>query len=61
MKEVLASKLIEMLQEAIEKWGDRPVNVVTEDAVEPASYIEPDRFDDVQGDCLNIVGDEEEL
>jgi hypothetical protein len=56
MKQVLASKLMKMLQEAIDKWGDLPVNVVTESEVENVAYIEPDRFDDEQGDCLNIVG-----
>lgn len=60
MKQVMASKLIEMLQEAVVAWGDRPVNVVTSDEVEPVAYIEPDRFDDEQGDCINIVGLEEE-
>jgi len=60
VSEVHASKLVEMLQEAMDKWGDWPVNVVTEDAVEKVLYIEPDRFDDEQGNCLNIVGDVEE-
>lgn len=60
MKQVLASKLMEMLQEAIDRWGDLPVNVVTESEVERASYIEQDFFDVDQGKCLNIVGDEVE-
>jgi hypothetical protein len=60
MKQVLASKLMEMLQEAIDRWGDLPVNVVTESEVERVSYIEQDFFDEDQGKCLNIVGQEEE-
>lgn len=60
MKQVMASKLIEMLQEAVVAWGDLPVNVVTAGEVEHVAYIEPDRFDDEQGDCINIVGDGDE-
>jgi hypothetical protein len=51
---------MEMLQEAIDRWGDLPVNVVTESEVERVSYIEQDFFDEDQGKCLNIVGQEEE-